>query len=79
MQSKLEILLEEKGWSPKDLAISVGCSVQTIYQIFKGHKPYIKLRHQIARAMGVGVSELWLPETHGVRTLASFESEQKIE
>lgn len=62
MQSKLEQILEEKGLSPKYLAAITGCSVQTIYKIFHGHKPNINLRAQIARGLGVLMAEIWEPE-----------------
>jgi putative transcriptional regulator len=68
MKNRLTILREQAGWTPVELANSVGVTRDTITAIENGsYDPSLFLAYDIAEALDARVTELFPPVPRRVR------------
>jgi len=61
---KVKILLVERGWDQQTLAEEVGCTQSAISRVLTGQRPYSRLPHRIAEALGVALDHFLLPVSY---------------
>jgi putative transcriptional regulator len=68
MKNELATLREKRGWTPAELATSVGVSTASIKAIENGsYDPSLNLAYDIAETLEVSVTELFQPAPRRVR------------